>query len=100
MPAEDQELRGSANHGDSELGRSFDEVAKGGGKQFVLFWDFSIGRMQYCWRSHDDTGKTLVLRSSKVVHKRSSTMPRWSRPTTPNPGSCSVVELLGSYPRG
>src|SRR5215212_818706 len=41
-----------------------------------------------------------MLRSSKAVDKRSPPMPRWSRQTTPNPGSCSVVELLGSYPRG
>jgi hypothetical protein len=42
----------------------------------------------------------LVLRSSKVVNKRSPTMPMRSRRTTPHPGSCSMVELLGRYPRG
>jgi hypothetical protein len=42
----------------------------------------------------------LVLRSSNTVHKSSPPMPRRSWRTTPHPGSGSMVELFGSYPRG
>jgi hypothetical protein len=42
----------------------------------------------------------LLLRSSKAVHKSASPMARQSGRMTPHPGSCSMVELLGSYPRG
>jgi hypothetical protein len=51
-------------------------------------------------RGGTDSVDGLVLRSSKVVHKSASPMPRRFRRTTPHPGSCSMVELLGSYPRG
>ena len=42
----------------------------------------------------------LVLRSSNTVHKSAPPTPRRFRWTTPHPGSCSMVELLGSFPRG
>src|SRR5215212_8630651 len=48
----------------------------------------------------NDKTSRLVLRSSNTVHKSAPPMPRRSWRTTPHPGSGSMVELLGSYPRG
>jgi uncharacterized protein YegP (UPF0339 family) len=70
MPTHDQELRETTNHEDSELGRSFAKVAKRDAKHFVLFWDFTNGRTQYCWRLRDGTGKTLAFSQRRHTSKQ------------------------------
>ena len=56
--------------------------------------------LYFTWRRVEISQQALVLRSSKVVDKRTPPMPPWFRGTTPNPRAGFAVQLPGGDSRG